>query len=128
MIKIGHIIANRKILAMTDKFVLAECTEESPEPFTVWRIDPDGNGVHSGKYFLGKQDAEWEFCSLVFDWFQDNVAINLIDEKEPASEVEAPEQVAEINIDKELKRLLKILLDQSQECTNMSELYNCIST
>ena len=77
---------------MTDKFVLAECTEESPEPFTVWRLDQDGNGVHSGKYYLNKQDAEWEFCSLAFDWFQDNVAINFIDEKEPASEVEAPEQ------------------------------------
>ena len=33
-------------------------------------------GVHTGRYFSNQMDAEWEFASLAFSWFQDNVSIN----------------------------------------------------
>lgn len=91
MLKIGSIISNRVILAMTHKFVLAQCIEESPEPFTVWRLYDDMSGVHSGSYFKDKMDAEWEFCSQAFPWFQDNVIIQDPDEK-TAPEGQAQEQ------------------------------------
>ena len=92
MLRIGSIISNRVILAMTHKFVLAKCVEESPEPFTVWRLYDDMSGVHSGSYFKDKMDAEWEFCSLAFPWFQDNVIISDPDE-ETAPEGQAQGQV-----------------------------------
>lgn len=96
MLKIGNIIANRKIIAITNQFVLAECIEDSPEPYTVWRLDYDMNGVHSGRYFKEKMDAEWEFCSLVFPWFQDNVVIS--DPNENAFEGQAQEQNKQVGI------------------------------
>ena len=97
MLKIGSIISNRVILAMTHKFVLAQCVEESPEPFTVWRLYDDMSGVHSGSYFKNKMDAEWEFCSLAFPWFQDNVNIQDPDE-ETASEGQAQGQADRIDV------------------------------
>ncbi len=88
MISIGTVISGRKIYSIYEnKYCLARSVDETaPEPFTVWHIDNDGNGVHTGKYFKFGDDAERHFAWLCFDWFSD-------EQKEPASEGEAPEQV-----------------------------------
>lgn len=85
-VTIGTVIANRKIYALTEKYCIAECIIESPEPYVVWHIDEDRKGVWGGKYFEERMDAEWEFCSRSFEWFQDNVNIEFEEEKKSQHE------------------------------------------
>ncbi|HNX63658.1 MAG TPA: hypothetical protein PKI60_00525 [Oscillospiraceae bacterium] len=124
MIKIGSIVSNRVILAMTHKFVLAQCIEESPEPFTVWRLYDDMSGVHSGSYFKDKMDAEWEFCSLAFPWFQDNV--NIQDDEETAPEGQAQGQLSlgwELTIKSAFETILsRILVSESFKLSKMEKI------
>jgi len=46
--------------------------------------DVDSEGVHTGRYFKEQMDAEWCYAGLCFPWFEDNVHINMIEDK-PAS-------------------------------------------
>lgn len=46
------------------------------DSWVVWTINNNQKGVHTGRYFSNQMDAEWEFASLAFSWFQDNVSIN----------------------------------------------------
>ena len=39
------------------------------DAYAVWNIDPASFGVHLGMYFDKKSDAEKEFASRCFDWF-----------------------------------------------------------
>lgn len=41
--------------------------------YVVWHIDADGKGVWGGLYFPDQMEAEWEYASRCFPWFQDNV-------------------------------------------------------
>ncbi|MBQ8171799.1 MAG: hypothetical protein IJZ95_07430 [Oscillospiraceae bacterium] len=75
MINIGTRINGYMIIAAANGYVLGINTA-APDPFVVWTVDNDGNGVHTGRYFNDSMDAEWEFCSLAFEWFQDNVLIS----------------------------------------------------
>lgn len=71
-VTIETVIANRKIYALTEKYCIAECIIESPEPYVVWHIDEDRKGVWGGQYFEDRLDAEWEFCLEAFkDFFED---------------------------------------------------------
>ncbi len=77
MIQIGTVISGFKIYGICGEHCIAESIPHREiEPFVVWTIDSDGNGVHTGRYFSDRMDAEWEFASLAFPWFQDNVNIN----------------------------------------------------
>lgn len=83
MINVGDIIANRKIYGIfNDQFCIAKATVKSPEPFVVWNIEPNGSGVYSGRYYTGKMEAEWCYAGLCFDWFEDNMQINMIEDGE----------------------------------------------
>ena len=75
MINIGTRINNYIVTAIANGYALA-MNNTAPEPFVVWNIDADGCGVHTGRYFNDSMEAEWEFCGLAFEWFQDNVIIN----------------------------------------------------
>ncbi len=83
MISVGSVIENREIISIFDnKYCLAKCLGESPDEFVVWNIDNDHNGVHTGRYYNNRMDAEWCYAALCFDWFEDNVHINMVEEKE----------------------------------------------
>ena len=74
MINIGSLISNYVVVAVAGSYVLA-ANGAAPSPYAVWTLDSDGDGVHNGRYFTDRMDAEWEFCSLAFEWFQDNVLV-----------------------------------------------------
>lgn len=81
MIEIGQVIANREVYSIHENsYCIAKSVVPSPEPFTVWNIDVDGEGVHTGRYFKEKMDAEWCYAGLCFPWFEDNVHINMIED------------------------------------------------
>lgn len=94
MIEIGQVIANREIYAIFEKkYCLARALNLiGPEPYTVWLIDADGNGVNSGRYYKEQMDAEWDFAARCFGWFEDNMMIVDPEEQRNAPEVVAPEQ------------------------------------
>lgn len=76
MIKIGDVIGNRRIYGIfQDRYCIAEAVCETPEPYVVWSIDHDGEGVYSGRYYTDKMEAEWCYAGLCFDWFEDNIQI-----------------------------------------------------
>jgi len=119
MIEIGQIIANREVYSIHENFYcIAKSVVPSPEPFTVWNIDVDGSGVHTGRYFKEKMDAEWCYAGLCFEWFEDNVHINMIEDK-TASDVEANMELLTTT-----NRLEIILAVKSELASELSGLYS----
>lgn len=47
----------------------------------VWTIDGDGEGVCVGHYFNDREEAEWDICARVFEWFEDNANIHMIEDE-----------------------------------------------
>lgn len=81
MIVIGTVIEGYKIYGMCGRYCIAVSTT-APSPYAVWNISDDWSDVYNGRYFNDQMDAEWEFASLCFPWFQDNVNINYIEDEE----------------------------------------------
>lgn len=73
MIKNGCIINGYVVLAIANGITLAY-SETAPDPYVVWRITADGSGVWSGYYTNTREDAERNFASKAFEWFEDNTA------------------------------------------------------
>ena len=80
MINIGTEIGGYKVTAAANGFALA-VSETAPNPFVVWTVDRDGNGVCVGHYFNEREEAEWDFCARAFDWFEDNMNIHMIEDE-----------------------------------------------
>ena len=78
MVRNGDKISGYTVIAVANNIVLAH-SETAPDSFVVWNADSDG--VWGGKYMNNLEDAEWEFCSKAFSWFQDNVNITFDDEE-----------------------------------------------
>ena len=79
MINIGTEIGGYKVIAAANGFALAE-SKTAPNPFVVWTVDDDGEGVCVGHYFNEREDAEWDFCARAFEWFEDNVNITFTED------------------------------------------------
>ena len=79
MINIGTEIGGYKVVAMANGYALAE-SQTAPNPFVVWTVDKDGEGVCIGHYFNDRGEAEWDFCARAFEWFEDNVNITMIED------------------------------------------------
>lgn len=78
MIQIGSIIAGYKVYGICGEYCIARnIAPRTTDSFAVWKIDKCE--THAGRYFTDQMDAEWEFASYAFPWFQDNVNINFID-------------------------------------------------
>lgn len=54
----------------------------APSPYAVWLVDNDGKGVCNGRYFVDREEAEWDFCARAFEWFEDNMYIHMIENGE----------------------------------------------
>lgn len=77
MVKIGTIIGGFEVYGICGRYCIAKSTSQKTEAlYVVWTIDTEMNLVHTSKCFTDQMDAEWEFASLAFPWFQDNVNIN----------------------------------------------------
>lgn len=77
MVQIGTVIQGYKVYGICNKYCIARnISPRTADSWVVWTIDNDKKGVHTGRYFSNQMDAEWEFLSLAFPWFQDNVNIN----------------------------------------------------
>ena len=79
MINIGTEIGGYKVTAAANGFALAE-SKTAPNPFVVWTVDDDGEGVCVGHYFNEREEAEWDFCARAFEWFEDNVNITFTED------------------------------------------------
>lgn len=78
-IQIGTVICGYAIYGICEKYCIARnISPRTVDSWVVWTIDCDKKGVRTGRYFSDQMDAEWEFASLCFSWFQDNVNINYI--------------------------------------------------
>lgn len=69
MLKNGDVIEGYTLLAIANGVVLAHSVT-APDPFVVWYIDSDDNGVHTGSYQQSKEEAEIIFVSRAFPWFE----------------------------------------------------------
>lgn len=79
-IQIGTEIQGYKIYGIHNN----HCIAKRPAPceqWVIWTIDSDRNGVNTGRYFESQEDAEWEYCELCFDWFEDCEAL-CVDEED----------------------------------------------
>jgi len=97
MIRIGTRINSYIVTAIANGYVLA-ASSTAPDPFVVWSVDADGIGVNTSRYFTDRMEAEWEFCGLAFEWFQDNVNINYVDEEYERDSTEARAAALEENL------------------------------
>lgn len=59
MVTIGQKFGNYTVIAnYRNEIVLAKSDDEgTPEPFVIWNVDADGNGVNSGQYFTDDDAA-----------------------------------------------------------------------
>ena len=89
MINIGTEIGGYKVTAMANGYALA-VSETAPNPFVVWTLDDDGEGVCVGHYFNEREDAEWDFCARAFEWFEDNMNITITEDIAVSDENTAP--------------------------------------
>lgn len=71
---IGTRIQNYTIIAAANKYVMGK-SPFAPSPYAVWEVDDDGEGVCCGHYFVDREEAEWDFCSRAFEWFDDNMYV-----------------------------------------------------
>ena len=81
MVRNGDMIYGYVILAVANGIALAH-SQSAPDPYVVWHIDDDGQGVYGGRYTADAEDAEWDFCAKAFPWFEDNVHINMIEDED----------------------------------------------
>lgn len=79
MIRNNDIIQGYTVLMVANGIVLAH-SETAPDPYVVWHTAENGNDVYGGKYLPNKEDAEWDFCTKAFLWFEDNAPINVIED------------------------------------------------
>lgn len=89
MINIGTEISGYKVIASANPFALAE-SKTVYNPFVVWTVDDDGEGVCIGRYFNEREDAEWDFCARAFEWFEDNANITITENIAVSEENTAP--------------------------------------
>lgn len=73
------------LIAEANGYVMGK-SPTAPSPYAVWQVDDDGEGVSCGHYFVDREEAEWDFCARAFEWFEDNVNINIIEDGEEISE------------------------------------------
>jgi len=91
-VTIGTVIGGYRIYGICGEYCIAEnIAPRTADSFVVWTIDNDKNGVHTGRYYGDKMDAEWEFASSCFPWFQDNVNINITEDECTETNVETAE-------------------------------------
>ena len=77
MIQIGTGNERKKVYGICYKYCnTRNISPRTADSWVVWTINNNQKGVHTGRYFSNQMDAEWEFASLAFSWFQDNVSIN----------------------------------------------------
>lgn len=82
MINIGTIIDGFEVYGICGRYCIARNTSQGTEAlYAVWTIDTEVKLVQTSKCFTDQMDAEWEFASLAFPWFQDNVNINIIEDQ-----------------------------------------------
>lgn len=79
MIFIGIKIQSYVIIAEANGYVMGK-SPTAPSPYSVWQVDDDGNGVCCGHYFVDREEAEWDFCARAFEWFEDNMYIQMIED------------------------------------------------
>ena len=77
MIRNNDIIQGYTVLMVANGMILAH-SKTAPDPYVVWHTAENGNDVYGGKYLPNKEDAEWDFCTKAFPWFEDNAPINII--------------------------------------------------
>ena len=98
MINIGTRIEDYVIIAIANGYALA-ANSIATSDFVVWKVERERIGVCEERRFNNLMDAEWEFCSLAFEWFQDNVLISdEEDEEYKRSSAEARVEVLEENL------------------------------
>ena len=98
MINIGTRIGDYVIIAIANGYALA-ANSIATSDFVVWKVERERIGVCEERRFNNLMDAEWEFCSLAFEWFQDNVLISdEEDEEYKRSSAEARVEVLEENL------------------------------
>mgnify|MGYP004577771409 CR=1 FL=1 len=111
MIRNNDIIQGYTVLMVANGMVLAH-SETAPDPYVVWHTAENGDDVYDGKYLPNKEDAEWDFCTKAFPWFEDNAPINIIEDN-------AAEKIDSFNwyLDgaKERVESCKSVLDEIQE-------------
>lgn len=79
MIRNNDIIQGYTVLMVANGMILAH-SRTAPDPYVVWHTAENGNDVYDGKYLPNKEDAEWDFCTKAFPWFEDNAPINIIED------------------------------------------------
>lgn len=114
MINIGTQIGSYVITAIVNGVVMAE-SKTAPEPFAVWRMDCDGNGVNSGRYSAEREDAEWEFAHMAFPWFADNAPVNMIEDDEE-------ENPPQHNVAEDIKKMLNTMSEYNKSQPDKSKL------
>lgn len=82
---IGIVIQGYAIIAIANGYAMGK-SPTAPSPYAVWQVDDDQQGVCCGHYFVDREEAEWDFCARAFEWFEDNVNINIIEDGEEISE------------------------------------------
>lgn len=79
MVAIGIKIQSYVIIAEANGYVMGK-SPTAPSPYAVWQVDDDGTGVCCGHYFVDREEAEWDFCARAFEWFEDNMYIQMIED------------------------------------------------
>ena len=82
---IGDEVQSYAIIAIANGYVMGK-SPTAPSPYGVWKLDNNGEGVCCGHYFVDREEAEWDFCARAFDWFEDNMYINVIENNDHESD------------------------------------------
>lgn len=64
-IHVGSVIQNYAVFGVWNDYCIAENTN-APEPYVVWKIDRDGFGVNSGRYFTTIEESQRCFAETAF--------------------------------------------------------------
>lgn len=75
-VKIGTTIQKYVVYGVCN----GHCIAQRGDEYAVWDVDNDKRGVHCGRYFISKEEAERRFCELCFSFFAS-------DENEPKHQV-----------------------------------------
>lgn len=85
-IKVGTVISGHIVYAVhANAYCIASPISQGGE-YVVWHIDDDGTGVWGGSYYSDQMDAEWEYASKCFSWFQDNANISIDEDEDDTDE------------------------------------------
>lgn len=107
MLRNGDTIKGYTILAVANNVVMAR-SATAADPYVVWCVDAD-NGVHTGAYRQNKQEAEQEFCSRAFPWFQETITDHRNAEKD-------------VEIDQDQIESFKRYIEQARDAINLAEI------